>query len=220
MREVVDEATKSGTQILTFRSTRAIPIHTFMEPFHDHRDCGTESDPGCLGVQSEYLFAEVYNCDFLPPPKPDWAERAKKQLYRSDYVLAHYVHYATVTKGLVETMKEAKEANHLWDMHFRESRTVDKTTDERDQAVMLHTKTVVPEYTTQWKKRCKIGFKPPHGEDCRIGFPWPSNSDKSKNNSTPEGYGYNCFTNEKLSKQWLPKLRDAMKRRNDMVKHF
>lgn len=31
MREVVDDATKSGTQILTFKSTRAVPIHSYME---------------------------------------------------------------------------------------------------------------------------------------------------------------------------------------------
>lgn len=31
MREVVDDATQSGTQILTFKSTRAVPIHAFME---------------------------------------------------------------------------------------------------------------------------------------------------------------------------------------------
>lgn len=31
MIEVVDDATKDGTQILTFRSTRASPIYSFME---------------------------------------------------------------------------------------------------------------------------------------------------------------------------------------------
>jgi hypothetical protein len=31
MRDVVDDARESGTQILTFKSTRAVPIHSFME---------------------------------------------------------------------------------------------------------------------------------------------------------------------------------------------
>jgi hypothetical protein len=31
MRDVVDDATRSGTQILTFKSTRAVPIYSFME---------------------------------------------------------------------------------------------------------------------------------------------------------------------------------------------
>jgi len=217
MREVVDDATKSGKQILTFKSTRAAPQHKYMEPFHGHKDCGTESDPGCLIVQPGHLFAEVYNCDFVASPKPEWAERAKKQLYRSDYVLAHYVHYATVTQGLVETIEEAKKANHRWDTHFRESQQTDTVTDESNQAVMLHTKTTVPEYTTEWKKRCKFGFKPAHGQNCRVGFPWPLNNDKGEKKSTPEGYGYNCFTNEILSEVWLPKLRGAMEQRNARV---
>lgn len=217
MREVVDDATKDGTQILTFRSTRAIPIHTYMEPFHDHKDCGTETDPICLSVKPGHLFSEVYNCEFMQPPKPSWSERAKKQLYRSDYVLAHYVHYATVTQGLVETLEEAKKSNHPWAMHFRESREADRITDESHQAIMMHTKTTVPEYTTEWKKRCMFGFKPPHGQDCRVGFPWPSNNDQGSDRAIPSGQGYNCFTNEKMTTHWLPKLRDAMKKRKSRV---
>lgn len=217
MREVVDDATNSGTQILTFKSTRAAPQRQYMEPFHEHKDCGTESDPSCLSVKPGHLFAEVYNCDFEAPPKPGWAERAKKQLYRSEYVLAHYVHYATVTGGLVETIDEAKKANHKWDMHFRESREKDHVTDEINQAVMLHTKTTVPEYTTEWKERCAFGVVPGHGKNCRVGFPWPSNDDKVGEKSTPDGYGFNCFTNEKLSDVWIPKLRDAMENRNARV---
>ena len=56
--------------------------------------------------------------DFEKFPKPGWAERAKKQLYRSDYVFAHYVHYATVTGGLLQTKEEAKKMNEDWYMHF------------------------------------------------------------------------------------------------------
>ncbi|KAL7537252.1 hypothetical protein ACHAXR_010984 [Thalassiosira sp. AJA248-18] len=231
MREVVDDATKSEIQILTFKSTRAVPIRSYMElieviivlcsqhcrPFHDHKDCGTESDPGCLSVQEGGLFAEVYNCDFEKSPKPSWAERAKKQLYRSDYVFAHYVHYATVTGGLLETKEKA---SHDWHTHFRESRSTDKFTDEIRQAVMLHTKTTVPEYTTEWKTRCKAGFKPAHGQNCRVGFPWPQNDEKSLEKATPDGFGYNCFTNEKLNLFWIPKLRDAIEKRNIRIDHL
>lgn len=214
MRDVVDDAAKSGTQILTFKSTRAAPIFSFMEPFHDHVDCGTESDPGCLSTKEGSLFAEVYNCDFEKTPKPGWAERAKKQLYRADYVLAHYVHYSTVTVGLIRTKDEARDMNLDWHTHFRESKVHDKFVDEIQQAVMLHTKTVVPEYTTEWKIRCKAGVNPKHGQNCRIGFPWPENNERSTEKATSDGYGYNCFTNEKLSDFWIPKLRNALKIRN------
>mmetsp|Transcript_17949 Transcript_17949/g.32592 ORF Transcript_17949/g.32592 Transcript_17949/m.32592 type:complete len:889 (+) Transcript_17949:72-2738(+) len=220
MREVVDDAAKSGTQILTFKSTRAIPNYSYMNPFHDHKDCGTESDPGCLSAREGSLFSEVYNCDFEKFPKPGWAERAKKQLYRSDYVFAHYVHYATVTGGLLQTKEEAKKMNKDWYMHFRETREDDKFTDETRQAVMLHTKTTVPEYTTDWKTRCKASHKPAHGQNCRIGFPWPQNNEKSLDKATSDGFGYNCFTNEKLADFWIPKLRDAIEKRNTRIEHL
>ena len=149
------------------------------------------------------------------------AERAKKQLYLSDYVYAHYVHYATVTAGLLQTKEEARKENgRAWDQHFRESRQVDRFTDETNQAVMLHTKTTVPEYTTEWKTRGKEGFKPAHGQNCRVGFPWPDNNDNSPEKATADGYGYNCFTNKKLSDFWIPKLRDAIERRSKRVDHM
>jgi len=220
MKEVVDHATESGTQILTFKSTRAVPIRSYMEPFHKHKDCGTESDPSCLSVREGSLFAEVYNCDFEKPPKPSWADRAKKQLYRSEYVFAHYVHYATVTAGLLQTKEEAKTMNVDWPTHFRESRTTDKLTDEIHQAVMIHTKTTVPEYTTEWKTRCKAGIKAAHRKNCRVGFPWPQNNDEIIEKATTDGFGYNCYTNEKLNNFWMPKLRDAMEKRNTRTEHL
>ncbi len=91
---------------------------------------------------------------------------------------------------------------------------MDKLTDEVNQAVMLHSKSVVPEYTTEWKERCKEGYVPTHGKKCRVGFPWPHNNEKGPKKSTNDGFGYNCFTNEKLSEFWIPKLRDAMKKRH------
>lgn len=162
----------------------------------------------------------MYNCDFEKPPKPSWADRAKKQLYRSDYVFAHYVHYATVTAGLLRTKEEAKKMNEDWYMHFRESRATDKFTDEIKQAVMLHTKTTVPEYTTEWKTRCKAGYKPAHGQNCRVGFPWPQNNERSPEKATIDGYGYNCFTNEKLNDFWIPKLHDAIAKRSERIDHL
>jgi len=183
-------------------------------PFHDHKDCGNALDPGCLSVNEGTLFCEVYNCDFEKSPKPSWAERAKKQLYRSDYVFAHYVHYATVTGKLLQTKEEAKKRNENWAMWFHESRARDMFTDEIHQAVMLHTKTTVPEYTTDWKTRCEAGHTPAHGGKCRVGFPWPENNENGQERATSEGFAYNCFTNEKLRNFWIPKLRDAMRARN------
>ncbi len=133
--------------------------------------------------------------------------------------MMHYVHYATVTLGSLETKEQAKQKNEHWYQHFRESRTSDHITDELNQAVMLHTKTTVPEYTADWKTRCKEGYKPAHGQNCRVGFPWPLNNERSPEKGT-DGMGYNCFTNEKLSNFWIPKLREAIRKRNDRIDHL
>ena len=149
------------------------------------------------------------------------AERAKKQLYRSDYVFAHYVHYSTVTAGLLETQEDAKKYKHAWHQHFRESHAVDKFTDEINQAVMLHTKTTVPEYTNEWETICKEGYiKPKHGHDCRVGYPWPQNNEHNPEKATADGFKYNCFTNEKLTNFWIPKLREAIERRSVRIEHL
>jgi hypothetical protein len=39
-------------------------------------------------------------------PRPEWADRARKQLYRSDYVLYDFVHYAAVTQEYLSTYHE------------------------------------------------------------------------------------------------------------------
>eukprot|EP00804_Cyclotella_cryptica_P006120 CCRYP_010727-RB/>CCRYP_010727-RB protein AED:0.17 eAED:0.17 QI:2510/1/1/1/0.66/0.42/7/3234/243 len=178
--------------------------------------CGEESDPKCLRVKDDVLFAEAYNCDFDKSPKPEWSDRAKKQLYRPEYVATHYVHYATVTKGLLQTKDEATRNGLSWTPAFHESRKVDRITDEINQAVMLHTKTTVPEYTVDWQERCRYGVKNKFGENCRVGFPWPDN-DVGLEKADADGFGYNCFTNQKLNDLWIPKLRDAMKKRNARV---
>ena len=51
-------------------------------------------------------FLDAYNCDHVPLPKPKWAYRARKQIYRADYALQRFIHYSTVTKGLIETYAE------------------------------------------------------------------------------------------------------------------
>ena len=139
-------------------------------------------------------------------------------LVRPDYVMTHYVHYATVTEGILQTKDEASVDGKSWTPSFRESSKEDRVTDEINQAVMLHSKTTVPEYTTDWKKRCKLGAKNSEGENCRVGFPWPGNTNTiGSKKENEEGFAHNCFTNEKLNSVWIPKLRTSMKNREVRV---
>lgn len=212
MREVVDAATKEGTNVLSFRSTRAYPNFDTMELYSNEGECGFKKNPLCLQKREDVTYLEAYNCDFSPLPKPSWSDRAKKQIYRPDYVLSHFVHYSTITNDILITKSEADAQRKRWDHFFFERNKSERFTDELNEAVMLHTKTTVPGNTKGYKKTCKFGFVENWKEKCRVGFPIPNNK-LDVNASRPDGYTYNCYTNDKLTNIFIPKLKEAMKKR-------
>jgi hypothetical protein len=213
MREVVDAATKEGTGVLSFRSTRAYPNYDFMEKHYNGGECGKEDNPLCLRKRDNATFLETYNCDFTPLPKPDWSDRAKKQIYRPDYVLSHFVHYATITNDILTTHSEAAAEKKRWNQYYNERDKSERFTDEVNEAVMVHTKTTVPGNTKGFPKYCKFGFVETWKAKCRVGFPIPNNK-LDVNASRPDGYKYNCYTNDKLTNTLIPKLLEAMNKRN------
>lgn len=212
LKDVVRDAQKEGTNTLSFRSTRAYPNYNHMEKFYNGGECGKEDDPRCLARKDSATFLETYNCDFLPPPKPDWSDRAKKQIYRPDYVLSHFVHYSTITKGILETYADMRAKGKHWDYWYRESKASERFTDDINEAVMIHSKTTVPGNTKGYERTCKFGFVPTWRDKCRVGFPIPGNQ-KIENATTAEGYEPNCYTNEKVTDKYVPKLRELMHKR-------
>ncbi len=212
MKEVVSDAAKDDVHVLSFRSTRAYPNYETMELFYNGGECGKKENPLCLAKKDNITYIEAYNCDFSPLPKPGWSDRAKKQVYRPDYVLSHFVHYSTITHDILKTYTEfEKEGKHFEQFYF-EKFTKERFTKELEQAVMVHTKTTVPGNTKGYKKTCKFGFQETWKDICRVGFPIPNNK-LDVNASRPDGYKYNCYTNEKLTSTFIPKLREAMKKR-------
>ena len=236
LKDMLRNARKGGTNIIGFKSTRAMPVAGVMEPAHDEgrpkydKGCGEESNPTCLKKREDRTFLETYNCDSDPLPKPSWSVRAKKQIYRPDYVLSHYVHYSTISQGLVQTYKEHQEVqNNLvrqgfqevpkqYPPKFQEGKPSERFTDEKNEAVMIHSKTAVPEHTRKWQEQCKLGFVESHGHKCRVGYHWPDN--KVRKGSAVEdgvanedGMMYNCFQNLKVRDVWVPRLKEAMEKR-------
>ena len=155
--------------------------------------------------KDDALYVETYNCDVTQLPKPDWAIRAKKQIYRPDYVLSHFVHYSTITKGILESVVNKPTSK----LKYKESSSSERFTNELDEAVMLHTKTTAPGDTRKWFDWCKFGFKGNHRQQCRVGFPYPDSTSTGET-STKDGYGHNCYTNTKLTNVFIPKLKQAM----------
>ncbi len=212
MKEVVAAAKEEGTNVLSFRSTRAYPNFDMMETHYNNGECGKEDKPLCLKKLDNVTYIETYNCDFTPLPKPDWADRAKKQIYRPDYVLSHFVHYSTITKEILKTYEETIAEKGRWNHRYYERKKSERFTNEIEEAVMVHTKTTVPGNTKGYKRVCKFGFVETWKDVCRVGFPIPNNK-LDVNVPRPDGYKHNCYTNEKLTNVLIPKLREALKKR-------
>ena len=192
LKDVVRDAYSKGDKIVSFRSSRSKLLLD-------------QSDPVGLGrrKRKDALFLEAYNCDSQQSPKPYTSDRARKEIYRADHVLYHFVHYSLVTK---DTIVKYKDYEKNWQREVQELAPPAHVTDEVSEAVMLHAKGGKEE-THHWRKLCE-------GPDCLIGCPRPFwFSDERK--TTDESFLYNCYPNQRLNNYWLPKLKEAMAKQRD-----
>ena len=204
LRQVLENAETKGTKVLTFRSSRG----------KLRLDKSVEVEDSNRKQMSNVTFLEAYNCDSGGTPKPLWADRARKQIYRSDYVLYHFVHYSTVTQDILTTWAKAKETGAFWSRNYQDKRgNVQRVTDERNEAVMVHTKTILQDQTFRYNEKCHKDFKR-KWLGCWVAYPWPNNQVKKEDKAyDANGTLYNCFVNEKVENYWVPKLRSALEER-------
>lgn len=215
LKDVLKDASKGGTQVLSFRSSRGkLRPEASIVDNNDRHD-GMEKHP-------DATYLEAYNCDSGGVPKPSWADRARKQIYRSDFVLYHFVHYSTVTQSVVQTYEQLGK-DHFNRGHKLEPKNVQRNTNEINEAVMVHTKTILKDMTKGYKKQCHKDYKK-KWQGCWVAVPWPSNDKKdiSKLKQNKQEYNpqseldYNCFINKKVDSYWIPKLKDALKKRHEL----
>jgi len=220
LRSWLTEGVNSDTNILGFRSTKAMIDYDYTEPYWDGdaKSCGTNATTArCVIQRPDALFLETYNCD-LSLPKPDWSQRAKKQIYRPSYVLNHYVHYSTVTNKTVvyyeDAVKEIGGGSISWYRGFySESSPSERFVDEQEEAVMMHTKSTLPEETNEFKERCHYTHWPKNEWDkCRVGFSHPLDFREGSGQPwrSSDGFNYTCWKNERLETIFLPKLRKEL----------
>lgn len=133
------------------------------------------------------------------------------QIYRTDYVLYHYVHYSTVTKGITETYAEKKSTLKNWQRRFGDGQPVQRNSDEINEAVMVHTKILKRDMTSGFKSRCRFDYEK-KWQGCWVAYPWPN--PKTTATFNEEGMEFNCYINQKVDEYWVPRLREALKKRD------
>jgi hypothetical protein len=201
LKDVLKDAETMGTNILSFRSSRG-RLRT---------DKSEEVNNDAREKMPNATFLEAYNCDSAGSPKPSWGDRARKQVYRSDYVPYHFVHYSTVTKGLLETYEDVQEKGiSNWRRKYSERSPSERVTDEIDEAVMVHTKTLGADMTGGYKQRCRHDHQK-KWQACWVAYPYPDDANAKAYDE--QGMEFNCQINKRVDQFWVPRLREAMAKR-------
>lgn len=120
----------------------------------------------------------------------------------------HYVHYSTVTTGLAETYEETLARGGNWQRRFHDRSQ--RVTDEANEAVMIHSKSIKKDMTNGYQTRCRFDYEK-KWQGCWVGVPHPK--EPTEHEYDEDGLEYNCFINEKVDNYWVPKLRAAIEQR-------
>lgn len=162
-------------------------------------NCENEKPPKKVTVPGEYLLILYLYCTNLQ--QIFICCKAEKQIFRTDYVRLHFIHYSAITSEMLLTESQLMETTHTWTKVYSEKHV--RFADELTEATMIHTKTVPFEDTQNFQNICKE-------KRHYFGFPYPNNVFDSVNNKTEEGYYYTCYINDIVEKYWIPKLHEAL----------
>lgn len=170
----------------------------------------------CLEPRKNATYLQVYNCEFIRPPKPERFERAMKQIYRTDYVQSHFVHYSTVTKDVSRLRSEfGPDETYVRSVHRKDWQddSPEVFLDEINQGILVHTRSVLPHESQYREQGCKTGS--PYG--CSVGHVCPDSTpfddEKHRDNVfvDAEGHYCNCWRNKKVEEFYVPKLEAMLK---------
>jgi hypothetical protein len=231
---VLDDMEKRGVHVLKMRSSRGLPRHDLMQNIEDQSTCADaghrsaavrklEASP-CQEPARNETFLRVYNCDYIKPPRPDRFSRAMKQIYRPEYVLSHYVHYSTVTRGIARYFKDQEDPNEksLVDWQDAESNK-ELFLDELSEGTLVHARSVLPHETAYRLGMCASNskFHCPLGYICPDSLDWID--DKLRpNNPNPfvdeSGNYCNCWINHHVEDSLVPKLEGLLQTHMNGIK--
>jgi len=157
-----------------------------------------------LKVSNQKSILQTYNCDRQLVKKEKMP--AEKQIYRTDYVLQHFIHFSAVTlytmMNITETIAAAMHGGVAPD-------PLSRFADERNEVTMLHAKAIATQDTAGWEKRCTGEMK---RGTCRIGVPYPDLNTSSTVTKDSQGWMYNCYVNPKIENYWVPLLDKELRK--------
>jgi hypothetical protein len=185
----------------------------------------------CLGPKRGKTFLNVYNCEYIRSPKPERFARAMKQIYRTSYVLSHFVHYSTVTADLAQTYSEyyythdyatndtknnaAAPLPYMRNLNERagQLRSPELFMNELTEGALVHARSVLPHETRRRSAECYYGSK----SGCMVGYLCDDSvafiDVLHKNNSfqNPDGKYCNCWRNPVVDEILVPLLETRIK---------
>jgi len=217
LKNLLDDMDKEDIRILNFASMRSKPRLQMLN--YKKKSSKTCSECFNPSLPANKTFLEVYNCNRERPPRKALMA-AEKQIYRTDYVLLHFVHYSAITAISVMSEKEVKSANlskYTYKRRYTDAHT--RYTNEATEATMLHTKAIAEKETRNWRELSYSG-KQRIGQQ-RIGIEYPLNADYNEFDENAEAFYVqmagekkslvaNCFPIEKIDTYWVPKLNAAL----------
>mmetsp|Transcript_29690 Transcript_29690/g.71879 ORF Transcript_29690/g.71879 Transcript_29690/m.71879 type:complete len:706 (+) Transcript_29690:308-2425(+) len=209
IKSFADKLDDEGTKIVSFGSWRAWPRRDLIEPpvpIMNKTICDLAKPCFHLKVPTDRSILQTYNCDrqIVKTEKMP----AEKQIFRTDYVLQHFVHFSTVTRFTLLTESELFKVG-------KTSATIvapdpwSRFADELKEVTMLHTKAMATQDTTDWERTCTGQAK---RGTCRIGVPYPDLNTSSTVTKDEKGWLYNCYVNPIIENHWAPLLDEELKK--------
>lgn len=183
---------------------------------YNYRSVPTEP---CLGPRQNETLLRVYNCEFIKPPRPSRFARAMKQIYRTDYVLSHFVHYSTVTVDVAQYFADhpasalGSKAEYVRNVHRKDWHAPETFLDELTEGTLIHTRSVLAHETMRRSHECYLHSK----YNCILGFPCPEAVDfvdgLYQNNGFHDEAGKycNCWPNQRIESVFIPRLEALLR---------
>lgn len=174
----------------------------------------------CIGPMQGKTFLEVYNCEYIRPPKPSRFSRAMKQIYRPSYVYSHFVHYSTVTADLAQTYADFTNLHSdtsAFILNARSKKFEDQEPaiflDELTQGQLVHARSILPHETKRRSAECyyKSKFKCMLGYLCEDDVDFVDEKHKDNIFQNSDGSYCNCWRNPVIDNVLVPLLMARMK---------